>query len=254
VSVKKVVGIKRNGEPIYRTTWEPDPEWKDKALLAFQMAAEGSTGSEIVEVTGVVSNKSSLSTYLRNKALIGYRVFNRRRHLDMKAIRRYNPPEEVIEIPNAHEPIVPLELFNRVQEVLDAKRPQIVTARQLHSKFILTGLLWCPKHDCRYVGYPNREREYYICLARNKGGKRAADCPLIKREPLESFILEQLREEVFQRERLKAMVSEIAGGIRKEKSPRRENLRGWSWKQRKLNRGAQVPPQGDKRWHFGALP
>ena len=223
-SVKKVVGIKRNGEPIFRVIWELDPEWKDKALLAFRMAAEGKSSDEIIKATGIVSNKSSISTYLRNKAFIGHRVFNRRCHLDTKAIRRYNPPEQVIEVPNAHEAIVPIELFSWVQQILDKRRPKVATVRQLQSKFILTGLLWCPKHDCRYIGYPNNEREYYICSARNKGGKKAADCALIKREALENFILEGLKEEVFRPERLREMVSQIVEGVRCEKEAAKTEL------------------------------
>jgi DNA invertase Pin-like site-specific DNA recombinase len=70
-NAKKAVGIKKDGQPIFRTAWKPDPEWKDRALLAFRMAAEGKIFDDICPATGVMSNKSSLSTYLRNRAFIG---------------------------------------------------------------------------------------------------------------------------------------------------------------------------------------
>jgi len=74
-AVKKVVGLKRNGEPIFRTAWEPDPEWQDKALKAFEMAAQGRPAQEIIAATGVVRNRSSLSVYLRNPAFVGQRLY-----------------------------------------------------------------------------------------------------------------------------------------------------------------------------------
>jgi hypothetical protein len=33
---REPVGIKKNGEPRFRSVWEPDPEWRDKALQAFK--------------------------------------------------------------------------------------------------------------------------------------------------------------------------------------------------------------------------
>jgi site-specific DNA recombinase len=162
-SARKVVGLKRSGETITRTAWEPDPEWKDHALEAFQMAADGRSFTEIVRSTGVVANKSSLSTYLHNRAFIGDRVYNKQRHVDTKAIRVNNPHEDWVVVHNAHEAIVPEELFNRVQEILSKKKRSNFNERSLRSDYLLSGLLWCPKHQCHYVGWANHEREYYAC-------------------------------------------------------------------------------------------
>jgi Site-specific recombinases, DNA invertase Pin homologs len=73
---REPVGIKKNGEPRFRSTWEPDPEWRDKASKAFQMVAEGRSSEDIIKETGVVKDRSGLPTYFRNPTFVGERVFN----------------------------------------------------------------------------------------------------------------------------------------------------------------------------------
>ena len=224
-NVKKVVGLKKNGQPIMRTAWEPDPEWKDKALLVFQMAAKGKPGGEICQVTGVVKNKSSLSTYLRNRAFIGERIYNRRCHIESKAIRRWNNSKDWIVVPEAHEAIIPKELFDKVQEVLAAKHPKVGSARTFYSDYLLTSLLWCKEHNCRYIGYRNRDREYYVCSLRNKSGRKNASCALLKREPLEDFIFDRLRQDLFEPQRIREMFEEINRGIVQERGENEKERR-----------------------------
>ena len=185
---KKAVGLKKSGEPIFRTAWEPDPESKDKALQAFHMAADGKNFAEIVQATGVVANKSSLSTYLHNRAFKGERVYNRERYIETKAIRKKNPEEEWVVVPDAHEPIVPLELFNQVQEVMANKRRRHFTDRTLRSDYLMAGFLWCTRHQCHYVGWANQTREYYACSSRNKNLIPASECALLKKAAIEEFI------------------------------------------------------------------
>ena len=197
-SAKKVVGLRRSGDPIFRTAWEPDPEWRDKALQAFQMAAEGRSFTEIVQVTGVVANKSSLSTYLHNRAFIGERVYNKQRHVETKAIRVTNPEEEWVVIPDAYEAIVPQELFNEVQQVLGKKRSSHFSDRSLRSDYLLSRLLWCHKHNCHYVGWANQTREYYACSQRNKNLIPASECRLLRKGAIEEFILKVVADEILQ--------------------------------------------------------
>ncbi len=195
---KKVVGLKKDGEPIFRTAWEPDPEWRDKALQAFQMAAEGRSFTEIVQTTGVVANKSSLSTYLHNRAFIGERVYNKQRHVETKAIRVTNPEEEWVVVPEAYEAIVPEELFNEVQQVLGKKRSSHFSDRSLRSDYLLSRLLWCHQHKCHYVGWANQTREYYACSLRNKNLIPASECRLLRKGAIEEFILKVVADEILQ--------------------------------------------------------
>ena len=202
-SARKVIGLRKSGDPITRTAWEPDPEWQEQALHAFHLAAEGKSFSDIIENTGVVSNKSSLSTYLHNRAFIGDRVYNKQRHVDTKAIRVNNPPEEWVVVPDAHQAIVPVELFDQVQQILSHKRHINFTDRTLKSDYLLSGLLWCPKHQCHFVGWANQDREYYACSLRNRNLIPASECRLLKKEAIESFILGIVTDQILQPENVR---------------------------------------------------
>ncbi len=80
-------------------------------------------------------------------AFIGERVYNKQRHLETKAIRVTNPEEEWVVVPEAHEAILPQELFEQVKQVLGNKRRSNFTDRAQRSDYLLSGLLWCHKHQ-----------------------------------------------------------------------------------------------------------
>lgn len=216
-SAKKVVGLRKSGDPITRTAWEPDPEWQGQALQAFHLAAQGKSFAEIVRTTGVVSNKSSLSTYLHNRAFIGDRVYNKQRHVETKAIRVNNPQEEWVVVPDAHQAIVPVELFDQVQEILAKKRHSNFTERTLKSDYLLSGLLWCPKHQCNYVGWSNHDREYYACSLRNKNLIPASECRLLKKDAIEGFILGIVTDQILQPENVRQGLAAIEEESQREK-------------------------------------
>ena len=226
VAKKLVVGAKRDGEPLTRTLWEPDPVWRDRALKAFELAAGGRSHDEIWRATGVVSNKSSMSTYLRNPAFIGRRVYNVYRTVGKKSIRRRNEPGEFVVTDDAHEAIVPQELWDRVQTVLEGKRRQGGLTKHYQSDYLLTGVLYCARHDCPMIGYTTRpgDGEYYCCQIRNKSGKKASDCPLLRREPLEQLLLRKLAEEVFNRVTVREMLVSLQEAIRQENAQKSKEL------------------------------
>ena len=88
------------------------------------MLAQGASSDEIIQQTGVVKDQSVTSTYFRNRTFIGERVFNVQRRKGGRIIKVPLDDPDVIRVPNAHEAIVPLELFDRVQKMLDKRRPQ----------------------------------------------------------------------------------------------------------------------------------
>jgi hypothetical protein len=206
---REPVGIKRNGEPRFRSTWEPDPEWRDKALKAFQMVAEGRSSEDIITETGVVKDRSGLPTYFRNPTFIGERVFNVHRRKNGRVIRVPLDDPDVIRKSNAHEAIIPRDLFNRVQEIIQKRRPQPGQIRASKHDFILSGLLWCDTHNCSITGSGNKERRYYVCESFRRHGRKESDCPTFKKEPLEKLIIGILKDKVFSLERIKEAVKYI---------------------------------------------
>jgi len=199
---RETVGIKKNGEPRFRVTWEPDPEWKDKALQAFQMVAEGRSSEDIIRETGVVKDRSGLPTYFRNRTFIGERVFNVHRRKNGRVIEVPLDDPEVIRVPDAHEAIIPKELFDRVQDVIQKRRPKPGQIRASNHDFILSGLLWCETHNCSITGSGNKERRYYICGSLRRHSRKESNCPSLKKGPLEKFIINILKEKIFSLERI----------------------------------------------------
>lgn len=199
---REVTGIRKDGEPLFRVRWEPDPQWKDKALKAFQMLADGASTSDIIKETGVVHNKSSLSTYFRNRCFIGERVFNTQRRINARRVRVSPDDPEIIRVPNAHPAIVPLALFNKVAQILEKRRPVRGMPRNTKHDYILSDVLWCKECEKPMMAYGNKKSRYYACEGRRHGTKKDCSCLMLKKDAFESFIIDVLQEKVFTKERI----------------------------------------------------
>ena len=221
---REPVGIKKSGEPLFRSRWEPDPEWKDKVILAFQMLAEGAASRDIIEKTGVVSEPSGVSTYFRNPTFIGDRVFNVHRRIKGRVVEVPLNDPDVIRIPKAHEAIISKELFDKVQRVLEKRRPGPGQVRDVKNDFILSGVLWCENHECPIVGTGNKLRRYYACRTFKVGGRKKSDCPTMKKEALESFILGVIKDKVFTRARIKEALSYLVKSIKDSDKQQHEEV------------------------------
>lgn len=218
-NVRKVAGLKPNGEPIMRTGWEIDPDYAPRVKKAFEMCANGSSGPEIIKATGVVTSPSSLVSLLRNRAYLGERIYNVMKQVDGKTRRRANTkPEDIIRKENAHEAIIRPELFDQVQAVLERKRPHM-QGRVQNSKriYLLTGLLWCKEHQALYTGNTNASLNYYVCSAKRKLGAKISPCRNVKKETVEKFILDNLKTHAFTSKRIRAGLEYFARENQKNK-------------------------------------
>lgn len=198
-NVKKVVGVKPNGEPVMRTAFEPDPEKAPVVRRVFEMYASGKTGPQIIMETGIVSARNNLSTMLRNRAYIGERVYYSTRRADKKSIRLKNADADVIRVKDAHDAIVPAELFEKVQFMLRKKRPREGALHASDNNYLLSGILWCREHDEPYTGNSNGDRLYYSCARRKRVSKAAAPCALLRKEPVEKAVINALKHHVINR-------------------------------------------------------
>ncbi len=217
---REVIGLKKNGEPHFRSVWEPDPEWKDKALQSFELLVDGCSSQEIIQQTGVVRNPSSLCTYFRNPTFIGERVFNVHRRKSGRGGPIVKVPlddPDVIRIQDAHVAIIPRSLFDKAQEILDKRRPQLGQIRAMRHDFILSGLLWCEKHNCSITGTTsNKERRYYACESFRRGGRKNSDCALLKKEALEKFVIDILKDKIFTHDRIAEAINYLVETSRSE--------------------------------------
>ena len=152
LAVREVVGIKQNGEPRFLVKWEPDSLWRDRVVKAFQMVAEGRSNAEIIEETGIVRNTSSLCTLFRNPTYIGERVFNVHRKEKGKVYKYSLDDDGVIRVPEAHEAIITRDLWDKVQLIMEKRRPQPGRIKTTKQCYPLSDLLWCAEHDCSITG------------------------------------------------------------------------------------------------------
>jgi site-specific DNA recombinase len=241
---REPIGLKKNGEPRFRVVWEPDPELRDKAIKAFQMVAEGRSSDDIIKETGVVKDRSGLPSYFRNPTFIGERVFNVHRRKNGRVIKFSLNDPEVIHVPKAHEAIIPHELYDKVQAILEKRRPQPGQIRASKHDFVLSGLLWCEKHNCGITGSGNKEHRYYVCESFRRHGRKESDCRSIKKEGLEKFILDILKNKVFTHEQICEAVKYLINTMQDEDKRTQDELNSLKARIAKLKREVDGLNQG----------
>lgn len=143
-----------NGEPVRVIT--------DKGRIlknAFiWKAEEGLTNEKIADRLaqhGLIVKRQHLSTIFRNPYYCGLLVHSL---LEGKIVK------------GNHEPLISVELFKRVNRILD-KSPQGWKHKCAHNELPLKGLLKCPKCDRIVTGYIAKKKQLWYYKCRNKGCK-----------------------------------------------------------------------------------
>ena len=203
--VREVIGLKKNGEPRFRVTWQPDPEWRERIHLAFQMLIEGYSSKDIIARTGIAKNPSSLCTLFRNPTYIGERCFNVHQRRRGHVVKVGYDDTSVIRVPEAHEAIISREMWDRAQEVLTKRRPLPGQWKSRRHNYILSGVLWCVEHDCPISAYGSSTHQYYTCNTRRKG----SDCKLYLQEPLERAVIDAIKKQVYSPKMIRLSLQQI---------------------------------------------
>jgi len=176
-------GFFNGGTPCYGFTTEVHPEHKKRKRLVvddqeavvvleiFKMRAKGLGSRSIcrnlndrgLSNRGRRWNKSVLNNLLRNPIVIGQTVFNKKN----SATNRPRPKEEWIVI-STHKPVVPIELWEIVQTMMEEAADNTMSASSI-STWTFTGLLRCG--ECGAPLYTEsasgrtQKYWYYICSA-----------------------------------------------------------------------------------------
>lgn len=139
-------GYRRNED---RTNIVPDDERADFVKQMFEWAAEGVSQSEIVNrlneanapravASRSISNlwvSDSVRTILRNPVYVGIRIMGKAHTALYKGIKREcTPPEQWHVFPDAHEPLVGREVFDKVQAIMDERARKWREAQALTAK------------------------------------------------------------------------------------------------------------------------
>ena len=230
-------GLKRldvieNGKRHVR--WEPDPETAPIARKIFQMYADGHGYKTICKwlntqgISTIRGNKwqaASFSRMLRNEIYIGNVVYNkeiRRRACGNGGSLEHKSQEDWVRCDGVVEPIVPRDIFDRVQ--LKLRGNNISDSLTKNSQYLLSGLLKCNVCGNAYLGRTPKKKcgdkiysySQYICSGRERFiGKR--DNVNLKRDWFEGIVVNRLFERILSEanimERIRNEAAEIEQAV-----------------------------------------
>ena len=148
-------------------------------------------------------SKNTLTYILKNEVYAGWTIFNRTNK------RTPNPPEDWIKV-KSHSALVSEEDFERVQKVLEKRKPANVGG-QPRSNFAFTGLLKCGLCDaslqtCSGTG---RSKVYHYYGCRNSlVGKHRCGFGKVRAELFDEWMLAELLDQVMTPERMADVVAQ----------------------------------------------
>ncbi len=205
-----------------KTKLEPDEAEAPIIKSAFQMALKGKGGKEIARVlnadglrtrAGKLFGTTIINFWLRNPAYTGALVWNRTDRTGDKALHK--PAGEIIVIPNTHKDLVSAKDFERVQGFLTDRRPVVSHPRAVSSPYILSGFAYCSKCGAAMIGTAAKSGKYlyYECDARFKKGKDGCAGLRLRKDMVENFVLEKIREDILTKENLTKLVHLVNGEL-----------------------------------------
>ncbi|MCW8194014.1 recombinase family protein [Proteobacteria bacterium 005FR1] len=169
---------------------------------AFDLAYRGTSGfpygvkkiATVLNEKGITRrgrmwNCSHVHRLLTDTSYIGERVFGKNR-------KRPDPYQGPIIVPVPA--IISRDVFEHIQRSLKSRAPSSTTAKGLRSPSILTGLLKCGTCGCNMVVNTGKSGryEYYKCSHKIKKTVRICECPTIRKDQLESRILQTIAQQV----------------------------------------------------------
>ena len=139
-------------------------------------------------------NNNTVRMILRHKEYAGYTVNFKTFSKSYKLKKRLaNSPENILEIPDTQEAIVPLAQWERVQELLDQKRRP---SKRLEHQGLFSGLVFCANCGSRLYFHDSpkgtRNKESYYC-GKYSVGRRECTAHYIREAVLKSIVLDQIK-------------------------------------------------------------
>lgn len=215
-----------NGNP--KTKYEIEEQEAEVVRLIFEKYAQGNGLKNIVMFLNDHGyrprmakhwTKTTMANILRSEVYIGWTVFNKK---DKETFgQQFKPKSEWIIVKNTHEPIISEELFNKVQKLIEKRRPERTPGPTTASQYLLSGLMKCGKCGASYAvsGYGRGKKyAYYNCITYSKKGKKICTGRRLRTDKLEEVILKRAKELIFSEENLQKMIRDINRAAKSVKS------------------------------------
>jgi len=179
---KRLVAVPHEAE-VVRMMFEFYAQGKGMRLIAKELNNAG-----IRTRSGKPWSNVTVRQILTNPVYAGRMVWNRTERKGTRCIRRAKGEWVITE--GSHAPIVDVELFERVQAMIESKRSMHM--REAWSDYALSGLVYCGHCGHRLRGWHVKRPsggvvKYYRCTGKEKG----VPCPsrLVRAEELEEAVL-----------------------------------------------------------------
>ncbi|KPV44941.1 recombinase family protein [Alicyclobacillus ferrooxydans] len=156
-------------------------------------------------------NARTVTRILQNPAYVGDVLYGRRErtiapprdNADIlerrKVARQVTNPEQLVQVQNAHPPLVDRGTFEAVSATLASRREVRGRSGGLH--LLSRGILYCRCGNRMVVKYNSRGIRYYHCAKQNVCGRSQCKQPFIRADEVETLVLRQLRDDLFGSER-----------------------------------------------------
>ena len=183
--------------------------------------------------------RAQVGKILKNEVYIGNVVGRKYQKVSHKIAKvRITKEEEHVVVENMHEPIIDLDIWNKVQEKLNSK----VITRNRKYNHQLKGLVFCKecgkiatlrcREEQRKSGNVWRA-DYFICSNRNSY-TGLCDCKQIQAKIIENEIKKVLKQEIqkitYSKEELKKIYKESQIELKEEKNKLEKNLKKYNEK------------------------
>ena len=133
----------------------------------------------------------SISNMLTNEMYIGNMVQSRQKNLSYKCRKKVMiPKEDWIIVPNTHEPIIDIDLWNRAQKLIQLKSKAFDTTGKIG--------IFSKKVKCLNCGYTMRAAKYhderYLRCSSRFYDKKSCSGSMISEKRLSNYILNEIRK------------------------------------------------------------
>lgn len=163
---------------------------------------------------------SSVRRILKNQVYTGCLVQGKNRIKSYKLkVSEAVPRDKWLIVPNAHEPIVDRELFEKAQSLFER---DMRASPQTGQVTLLAGLMKCA--DCgramnrKLISQPNRDYSYYICSTFKKMNRGACTKHSIRSDRVEEIVLETLRRQIDVAVEMDSLIAGINASVRANRS------------------------------------
>jgi site-specific DNA recombinase len=201
-----------------RKRLEAHPEEAELVEAIFRLRVERGLGARSLALwlnergywrRGKRWNKNAIHQLLRNQAVIGKTVFNRKD----RATGQIRPRDEWI-IVDSHPPVVSMSLWNRVQKQLDADQANTETGSP-HSTYFFTGLLRCG--ECggamQIESAKGRSKRYWYYHCKVAALEKRHRLRRIPARELDEWLIDVIGDRVFSEEAMKNVLHELNKAI-----------------------------------------